>query len=205
MKNMRLAALLVSGLFFALVWFNQQPSGHKPVLEQARPNLAPFVKPSASTMDASSAEEPKHYRPPAVTAAVRRKVEDFIRRFKDMPPEELAKREEFMGMMKRFMQTLDTPEFERKMDERVAAIKAAKGVQHGTLNINSEKLDSPEGRALLEAIFSEDTGRMEEFILNKLDGAIFELAFDPSLEQTTSGVSMKSNVVPAPAADKLPD
>jgi hypothetical protein len=140
-----------------------------------------------------------------VTAAVRSKVDDFIRRYKDTSPEELARGEEFKGMMERFTQSLDTPEFQRRMEERIEAIKAAKGGKHGTLNISTEKFDSPEGRAWLEAIFSNDTERVEEFILNKLDGAIFELAFDPTLEQAGNGVTVKPSEAPAPAGNKLPD
>lgn len=33
----------------------------------------------------------------------------------------------------------------------------------------------------VEAAVSEDTQRMEDWLLNTLDGAIFEFAFDPSL------------------------
>ena len=205
MKNTRLAALLVSGLFFALVWFNQQPSRHKPLPEKARPIPVPVVQPPAATVEDSASDEPKHYRPPAVTAAVRRKVDDFIRRYKDMTPEELSKNEEFSGMLEGFVQLMSSPEFEHKMEERVEAIQAAKGKKIGTLNIGFGKLESPESRAWLEAVFSEDSERMEEFIINKLDGAIFELSFDPTLEQTDSGVTVKGGIVPAPPVDKEPD
>ncbi len=73
------------------------------------------------------------------------------------------------------------------------------------MTIGTGRLDAPESRAWLEAMFSEDTQQMEDFIMNKLDGAIFEFAFDPKMEQTGSGVTVKDSAPPAPAADKLPD
>jgi hypothetical protein len=66
-------------------------------------------------------------------------------------------------------------------------------------------LKDPEGRAWLEALFSEDPQRMEDYIFNKLDGAIFELAFDPTIEQAGNGVTVKGSEAPPPAAGKLPD
>lgn len=201
----RLAALLVAGLLFSMVWLNQQPSRHKPVPERASPAPAPVVKPPAAPVDAGPADEPKHYRPKRASAAVERKVDDFIRRFKDLPAGELQRNEEFSGMLGDFMQLMNTPEFQRKMEERVAAIQAAKGTKHGSLNISFGKLESPESRAWLEAVFSEDTGRMEEFVMNKLDGAIFEFAFDPTMEKTSDGVTVQSGDAPAPVVVKEPD
>jgi hypothetical protein len=189
--------VLVAAMY---IWFNHRaPVPRTPSVVQRTP--APVISPPK----VETAEEPRHYWPKPVTAAVRRQVDDFIRRYKDTPPEELAQKEEFMGMMERFTQRMNTPEFERKVEERIEAIKAAKGGKHGTLNIATEKLDSPEGQSLLEAVFSEDTQRIEDFVMNKLDGAIFELAFDPTLEHTGNGVTVKPSDAPAPAGSKLPD
>ncbi len=58
---------------------------------------------------------------------MRRKVDDFIRRYKDMPPAEMARQEKFSALLERFSEQMDTPEFQRKMEERIEAIKAARG------------------------------------------------------------------------------
>ncbi len=198
---MLLFTLAAAAAMFA--WLSHSPTQKPPLAAKTQP--APVVLPSKAEAITAGVEEPRHYRPPPVTAAVRRKVDDFIRRYKDTPPAELRKNEEVRAMMEGFMEGLNTPEFQRKFEERIAAIKAAKGVEHGTLNIESENLKDPEGRAWLEALFSEDPQRMEDYIFNKLDGAIFELAFDPTVEQTGNGVTVKGSEVPSPAAGKLPD
>lgn len=46
---------------------------------------------------------------------------------------------------------------------------------------------------------------MEEFVMNKLDGAIFEFAFDPTMEKTSEGVSVQPVDAPAPAVVKEAD
>jgi len=54
-------------------------------------------------------------------------------------------------------------------------------------------------------MFSQDSDLLQEYILNKLDGAIFEFAFDPTLENAGNGVTVQGAAPPAPAASKLPD
>lgn len=136
---------------------------------------------------------------------MRRKVDDFIRRYKDASPEELNKSGELAPFMERFEQVMDTPEFQSEMEKRIDAIKAARGQEHGSLNIGFGKLADPESRAWLEAMFSDDSDLLQEYILNKLDGAIFEFAFDPTLENAGNGVMVQGAAPPAPAANKLPD
>ncbi len=148
-------------------------------------------------------QQPKHYRPRQVSEAVRRKVDAFIRRYKDAPPEEMMKSEEVTSMTQRFEHMMDTPGFQSEMLKRMDAIKAARGQEHGMLMIGSGKLDEPESRAWLEAMFSDDADLLQGYILNKLDGAIFEFAFDPTLENAGNGVTVQG--APAPAANKLPD
>ena len=204
--NTRVLSLLLFtlvSLAAMLFWFIQRAPVPKPP-SVAKPPL-PVMAPPKENASIAEAVEPRHYRPPPVSAAVRRKVDDFIRRYKDVPPAELRKNEEVREMMAGFMEGLNTPEFQRKFDERIAAIKSAKGVEHGTLQIESENLTDPEGRAWLEALFSEDPQRMEDYIFNKIDGAIFELAFDPTMEKTESGVTVKPAAAPAPAENKQPD
>lgn len=207
--NKNLVLLLASGMFFALVWLNWQPARPKPSVVAEKPApVKPAAPPEASTETVSKEEEPqpKHYRPRQVSEAVRRKVDDFIRRYKDASPEELNKSMELAPLMKRFEQVMNTPEFLNEMEKRIEAIKAARGQGHGMLTIGTgKKLDEPESRAMLEAMFSDDADLLQEYLLNKLDGAIFEFAFDPTLENAGNGVKVQGAPPPAPPAGKLPD
>lgn len=206
--NKHLVLLLASGVFFALVWLNWQPARPKAPMGAEKPVVAkPAVPPAVSTETVPKEEEPKpkHYRPRQVSEAVRRKVDDFIRRYKDVPPEELNKSGELATLMKRFEQLMDTPEFQNELEKRMEAIKAARGQEHGMLNIGFGKLGDAESRAWLEAMFSDDADLLQGYFLNKLDGAIFEFAFDPTLENAGNGVTVKSAAPPAPAANRLPD
>jgi hypothetical protein len=188
------------------VWFGHRAPVPKPP-PVAKAQLAPAAVISPTKEDASrtEVEEPRHYRPKPVTAAVRRKVDDFIRRFKDASPEELNKSGELAPFMERFGRMMETPEFLSEMEKRMDAIKAASGKEHGILTIGTGKLDEPESRAWLEAMFSDDEDLLQEYILNKLDGAIFEFAFDPTLENAGNGVKVQDAAPPPPAANKLPD
>ena len=188
------------------VWFGHRtPVPKTPSEAMAQPAPARVISPIKE--DASSAEtsEPRHYRPKPVTAAVRRKVDDFIRRYKDVSPEELNKSGELAPFMERFEQLMETPEFQSEMEKRMDAIKAARGKEHGTLTIGTGKLDEPESRAWLEAMFSDDADLLQEYIFNKLDGAIFEFAFDPTPENAGNGVTVKGSAPPPPAENKSPD
>ncbi len=188
------------------VWFGHRaPVQQPPSVAKAQPAPPPVISPAKEDASSAEAAEPRHYRPKPVTAAVRREVDDFIRRYKDASPEELMKSGELAPLMKRFEQVMDTPGFQSEMEKRIAAITAARGKEHGTLTIGTGKLDEPESRAWLEAMFSDDADLLQEYILNKLDGAIFEFAFDPTLENAGNGVTVKGSAPPAPAENKLPD
>ncbi len=136
---------------------------------------------------------------------MRRKVDDFIRRYKDASPEKLQKSGELAPFMERMTQMLEVPEFQSEMEKRIDAIKVARGQEHGSLNIGFGKLGDPESRAWLEAMFSDDSDLLQKYILNKLDGAIFEFAFDPTLENAGNGVTVQGSAPPPPAENKLPD
>ncbi len=188
------------------VWFGHRAPVPKPAsVAKALPAPPPVILPTKEDLSKAEASEPRHYRPRQVSEAVRRKVDDFIRRYKDASPEELNKSGELAPFMKRFEQVMDTPEFQSEMEKRIAAITAARGKEHGTLTIGTGKLDEPESRAWLEAMFSNDADLLQEYILNKLDGAIFEFAFDPTLENAGNGVTVKGSAPPPPAENKLPD
>lgn len=205
--NKNLVLLLVSGLFLALVWMNWQPAMKTPASMSQKHASFQAAAPSSAVEAVPSEEkaEPRHYRPRQVSQAVRHKVDNFIRRYKDAPPEEAAKSQEMASMTKRFEQMMDSPAFQDELEKRMEAIKAARGMEHGMLTIGPGKLDGPESRAWLEAMFSDDADLLQEFILNKLDGAIFEFAFDPSLENAGNGVQVQGTVPPAPSANTLPD
>jgi len=205
--NKNIALLFVSGLFFALVWLNWQPTRAKPAAVSEKPVPAKLAPPAVTveTLPVEEKPQPKHYRPRQVSEAVRRKVDDFIRRYKDASPEELNKSGELAPFMERFARMMDTPEFQSEMEKRMDAIKAARGKEHGMLTIGTGKLNEPESRAWLEAMFSDDADLLQEYILNKLDGAIFEFAFDPTLENAGNGVTVKGSAPPPPAENKLPD
>ena len=205
--NMNRILLLMAGVFFALVWLSQQPPGAKPAVAVAKTAApAQSAAPVASVNSALSDEsQTKHYRPRQVSDAVRHQVDAFIRRYKDVPLNEVTKSEELDSIKKLVTQVLDSPEFQSEMKKRMEAIKAARGQEHGTLNIGFGKLGDPESRAMLEAVFSQDVELIQEYFLNKLDGAIFEFAFDPTLENAGNGVTVQGAAPPAPAANKLPD
>ena len=78
-----------------------------------------------------------------------------------------------------------------KMEQRIAAIPPVKGSQQGTLKMDFDTLDDAHGRAWLEAAVSDDPQRIEDWVLNTLDDAIFEFAFDPEMERTSNGVSLQ--------------
>ena len=188
------------------VWFGHRAPLAKPrSVVKTTPAPALVVVPPRENPSGAEADEPRHYRPRQVSEAVRRKVDDFIRRYKDTSPEKLQKSGELAPFMERFEQVMDTPEFQSEMEKRIDAIKAARGQEHGSLNIGFGKLGDPESRAWLEAMFSNDSDLLQEYILNKLDGAIFEFAFDPTLENAGNGVTVQGAAPPAPAANKLPD
>lgn len=205
--NKNLVLLLASGVLFALVWLNWQPARPKSsvVAEKPVPVKAAVAVP-VETVSPEEEPEARHYRPRQVSEAVRRKVDDFIRRYKDASPEELNKSRELAPLMKRFELLMDTPEFQSEMEKRTEAIEAARGQKHGVLTIGTgKKMDEPESRAWLEAMFSEDADLLQEYLLNKLDGAIFEFAFDPTLEDAGNGVKVQGAPPSAPAVNKLPD
>ncbi|MDB6004630.1 MAG: hypothetical protein JWR15_1617 [Prosthecobacter sp.] len=188
------------------VWFGHRAPVPKPLtVAKTTPATAPVISPTKENASIAAAAEPRHYRPKPVTAEVRRMVDGFIRRYKDASPEVLMKSQEMASMTERFEHMMDTPEFQSEMEKRMAAIKAAKGQEHGMLTIGTGKPEEPESRAWLEAMFSDDAGLLQDYILNKLDGAIFEFAFDPTLESAGNGVTVKGAPASAPPANKLPD
>ncbi|HRH99041.1 MAG TPA: hypothetical protein PLB55_24080, partial [Prosthecobacter sp.] len=117
---------------------------------------------------------------------------------------QLQRSPELNKLMNRFINVINSPGMQVKLEQRIAAMPPVKGAQQGMLRMDFEMLDDAHGRAWLEAAVSDDPQRIEDWILNTLDDAIFEFAFDPDLERTSNGVSLqpvapaKSGTSPAP-------
>jgi hypothetical protein len=48
----------------------------------------------------------------------------------------------------------------------------------------------------LEAALSEEPERARDYMMNLLDGAVFEFALDPDVETTTDGLTVKGSGAP---------
>lgn len=155
----------------------------------------------ASDAKNASDDSKRHYRPATVSRQVRQTVEDIIRRHKGMTKAELMKSAELNQLMNRFIAVIEKPEAESKLMQRLAAMPKQLG-EGGMLRMDFELLEDAHGRAWLEAAVSNDDQLIEDWILNTLDDAIFEFAFDPELERTSNGVSLQSSPSQSkPAAD----
>jgi hypothetical protein len=78
-----------------------------------------------------------------------------------------------------------------------------KGIERGTLDFEFlDDLTTPSARAWLEAALSDDPQHAQDYLMNLLDGAIFELALDPTTETTTDGLTVKGT---APASTPAPE
>lgn len=185
---------------------------HRPAAVPSKPQAAqakaqPVAK-GTSVAKTESASETRHYRPAPVTGKAMQTVEDIIRRHKGMTKPELQKSAELNKLMDRFLAVMGTPEMQVKMEQRIAALPRAPGAENGMVKMDFDMLDDAHGRAWLEAAVSDDTQLMEDWLLNTLDGAIFEFAFDPALERTSNGVSVQPGTAAkpdAPADDKAKD
>jgi hypothetical protein len=154
------------------------------------------------TKTGAGADRP-HYRPAPVSLQVQQKVDDIIRRYRGVTKEELQGNAELRKFMGRFIDVMNTPGTQEKMNKRIVAMPPVKGAQGGTLRMDFDMLDDAHGRAWLEAAVSNDPQRIEDWILNTLDDAIFEFAFDPGMEKTSNGVSLKQG--PPAKDDALTD
>ncbi|MFO1485338.1 MAG: sigma-70 family RNA polymerase sigma factor [Verrucomicrobiaceae bacterium] len=165
------------------------------------------VTASKQASDAKNAPEDgkRHYRPASVSRKVRQTVDGIVQRHKGMTKAELMKSAELNHLMNRFITVmnalLEKPEAESKLMQRLAAMPKQLG-EGGMLRMDFELLEDAHGRAWLEAAVSNDDQLIEDWILNTLDDAIFEFAFDPELDRTSNGVSLQPSPSPSkPVAD----
>ncbi|MDZ4401716.1 hypothetical protein [Prosthecobacter sp.] len=192
----------VAIMLACIVWYAwPKPAAPLQPAAAAKAVSIPKKMPNAPAKEQDA--ETKHYRPAPVSAQVQQKVEAILRRHQGMTKEQLQRSAELNKLMDRFIAVLGTPEMQVKMEQRIAAIPPVKGAEHGTLKMDFDMLDDAHGRAWLEAAVSDDTQRIEDWVLNTLDGAIFEFAFDPALERTSNGVSVQPGTTakPEPSAD----
>lgn len=194
-KLLLAAAVVISAGFVAF-----RPTGVQtdPSTAVTRMQPANQAKPVAR---GSSDTEKRRYRPAPVTREVTQTVEAIIRRHQGMTKPELQKSAELNKLMDRFIAVMGAPEMQAKLEQRVAALPA----EHGTVTMDFELLDDAHGRAWLEAAVSNDPQRIEDWLLNTLDGAIFEFAFDPTLERTSNGVSLQPTALPTKAPPAQPN
>lgn len=161
-----------------------------PVTKAAMVSAQPVVKEKRGVTTESTTGT-RRYRPAPVSGPARQTVDDIIRRHQGLTKQQLQRSAELNKLMNRFIAVLGTPEMQMKMEQRIAALPPVKDSQHGTLKMDFDTLDDAHGRAWLEAAVSDDSQRIEDWILNTLDDAIFEFAFDPDLERTSNGVSVQ--------------
>lgn len=173
----------------------------KSSVPQSTKKAAQVEKVMVSKQDSVAKKAPedgkRHYRPAPVSRQVRQTVEAIMQRHKGMTKAELMKSAELNQLMNRFIAVIEKPEAESKLMQRLAAMPKQLG-EGGTLRMDFELLDDAHGRAWLEAAVSNDDQLIEDWILNTLDDAIFEFAFDPDLERTSNGVSLQ----PSPSQSK---
>jgi hypothetical protein len=176
------------------------------------PQPAQAVQPVKSSLPTPTASQPKKnkatnaappahlYQPPPVSAEVSRKVDALIRHCRGMTREQLVQDEEINRLMEALARRADlnSPEMRSKMDEMVKNLQAVTGIQHGTVQMDLGEPDSPEFRALLEAIYSEDPQRAQDWFLQRVAGATFEFSVNPNLERTSDGVSLACAPSPHP-------
>jgi hypothetical protein len=170
----------VVGMATAFFWLDSQRSS----------------EPSVNPPTVSESESvPRRYRPDPVSREAKESVDDILRRHRGMSKEELQRSPELNKFMNRFIAVLNTPELAAKIEERIAALPPGKAGEQGMIRMDLDMLDDARGRAWLEAAVSEDSQRMEDWVLNTLDGAIFEFALDPEMERTSEGVSLQRGAV----------
>jgi hypothetical protein len=161
-------------------------------------NEAEPVKPAPLVVNSVSAggESPKRYRPATLPDSVRRKADAVAARHRGMSKAQLEQSAEMQQLGAQFSRHLESPEFQAKLKQAIEAMKAVKGIEHGTLSFDLHDLTSPNARAWLEAALSDDPQLAQDYVMNLLDGAVFEFAFDPSSDSSSGGVTVKGENAP---------
>ena len=188
---MRPSILILFAAILAMAWVvldqrrQQPPTGS--VNEAGPVKPAPPVVTSVSSGD----ESPKHYRPATLPESVRRKADAVAARHRGMSKAQLEQSAEMQQLGAQFSKHLEPAEFQAKLKQAIEAMKAVKGIEHGTLSFDLHDLTSPNARVWLEAALSHDPQPAQDYVMNLLDGAVFEFAFDPSSESSSGGVIVR--------------
>ena len=166
---------------------------HHPANKSLATNAPKTVRQATPEIPAvpQGTDQPKRYRPVTMPDSVRRKADGVAARHRGMTKEQFEQSAEIKQLGERFGRHLEPPEFQKKVQQAIEALKAVKGIEHGTLNFDLHDLTSPNARAWLEAALSDDPQPAQDYVMNLLDGAAFEFAFDPSSDSTSDGLTVK--------------
>jgi RNA polymerase sigma factor (sigma-70 family) len=150
-----------------------------------------------------AATAPKHFRPGPVTEEVRLKVDALVQRCGNMSEQELMQDPEMQELMEDFIRLIGSAGASPppRLEQAFTDLMAAKGANLPDLENTSGPpgiamnflkpgaLKEPLARSWIEASMSNDPKRVQDWVLNRLEGAIFEFAIDPGLDQSSEGVS----------------
>ena len=166
---------------------------HHPANKSLASNAPKTVRQATPEIPAvpQGTDQPKRYRPVTMPESVRRKADGVAARHRGMTKEQFEQSAEIKQLGQRFFRHLEPPEFQKKVQQAIEALKAVKGIEHGTLNFDLHDLTSPNARAWLEAALSDDPQPAQDYVMNLLDGAVFEFALDPSSDSTSDGLTVK--------------
>ncbi len=166
---------------------------HHPANKSLATNAPKTVRQSTPEITAvpQGANQPKHFRPATMPESVRRKADGVAARHRGMTKDQFEQSAEMKQLGQRFFRHLEPPEFQKKVQQAIEALKAVKGIEHGTLNFDLHDLTSPNARAWLEAALSDDPQPAQDYLMNLLDGAVFEFALDPSSDSSSDGLTVK--------------
>lgn len=188
-------------MVISISWMLHRPSATPPRTQTVLTKAQPTSNETNVAKTEPDADR-RRYRPAPVSGQVRQTVEAILRRHQGMTKQQLQRSPELNQLMNRFIAVLGAPGMQAKLEQRIAAMPPVKGAQQGMLRMDFEMLDDAHGRAWLEAAVSDDPQRIQDWILNTLDDAIFEFAFDPDLERTSNGVSLQPADAPRPATQR---
>ena len=184
---MRPSILILLAAILAMAWFFVRDQPQSSPVNEAQP-VKP-VPPMVTSMS-SGDESPKHYRPATLPESVRRKADAVAARHRGMSKAQLEQSAEMQQLGAQFSRHLESPEFQAKLKQAIEAMKAVKGIEHGTLSFDLHDLTSPNARAWLEAALSDDPQPAQDYVMNLLDGAVFEFAIASRSGSTSHGVTV---------------
>jgi hypothetical protein len=131
---------------------------------------------------------------PPVSENVRFKVDGILRRHRGLSKAEMLRTEEMQQIIDSFCNKVDAsdPDTLRKSLQARDILCEAKGLPAvpGCIVLHTGDPDSVEFRAWMEAAVSDDSRHAQVWMLNRLEGAVFEFVIDPTLEQSSGGISL---------------